>query len=92
MEFTTDINNVMYAYIDLVGALFFTFIAIEKTAPHGIGIYNLDRESIEIGRQENERCLAMIAECTKKNAWPGYATEVQTISLPRWAKFKAATE
>lgn len=79
-------------YIDLVEAVFFTFIAIEKDAPHAIGIYSIDRESIEIGRQENERCLTLIAECQKTNKWPGYANEVQTIGLPRWAKFNAATE
>jgi exodeoxyribonuclease VIII len=73
-------------YLDLCGGAFFTFIAIEKTAPYGIGLYNLDHESIEIGRQKNEENMARLKQCLDANKWPGYPEEITTISLPAWAK------
>lgn len=73
-------------YLDLVGASFFMFLAVEKEAPFAIGVYNLDAESIEIGRQANERNLALLAACIESGIWPAYPQEVTTISLPNWKK------
>lgn len=78
-------------YLQLCGGMFFTFLAIEKAAPFGIGLYNLDRESLEIGHQKNEENMARLKQCLDSNTWPGYPEQIETISLPRWAKL-AATE
>jgi exodeoxyribonuclease VIII len=62
------------------------FIAVEKEPPFAVGLYNLDAESIEIGRQKNEQNLVRLQECIEANNYPAYSTEIQTISLPNWAK------
>jgi len=69
-----------------MGATFFVFIAIEKTAPHAIGVYSLDEESIAIGRAQNEAAYRLLAQCRERNEWPAYDPAVQIISLPTWAK------
>ena len=76
-------------YTDLMGASFFMFLAVEKEAPYAVGLYNLDAESIQIGREKNERNLAKLKLCQDLNDWPAYPQEITTISLPRWAKIAA---
>jgi hypothetical protein len=73
-------------YMDLVGASYFLFIAVEKTAPYEVAIYCLDEESIALGRERNNRHLDTLEACLKANEWVGYSQEIETISLPRWAK------
>ena len=73
-------------YIDLVGASFFVFIAVEKEPPYAVNVFALDEESIEIGRRDNEAALAKVAECTATGIWPAYGHEFNTISLPGWLK------
>ena len=76
-------------YLDLMGATFFMFLAVEKEAPYAVGIYNLDSDSIDIGRRKNERNLALLQACIESGIWPSYPQEITTISLPRWAKVQA---
>lgn len=49
----------------------FVFIAVEKEPPYAIGIYELTPEQIESGRATYERLLVELAECERKNEWPG---------------------
>lgn len=76
-------------YMDLVGASYFLFVAVEKTAPYEVAIYCLDEESIALGRERNNRHLDTLELCLKANEWVGYSQEIETISLPRWAKAAA---
>lgn len=73
-------------YMDLIGASYFLFIAVEKYAPYEVAIYCLDEESIALGRERNERHLDTLERCLAVNEWVGYSPEIETISLPRWAK------
>jgi hypothetical protein len=61
----------------------FVFIAIEKTAPYAIGIYELDEESIAKGTAKSLGLLQILKTCREANSWPGYAAT--TIGLPKWA-------
>lgn len=63
----------------------FIFIAVEKTAPYGIALYELDAEAVEQGRQLSRRDLARYAAAREMDCWPGYPTDIQPLSLPRWA-------
>jgi exodeoxyribonuclease VIII len=63
----------------------FIFIAVEKSAPFNIGIYKLDYEAIEQGELEIARNLETYRICKETNRWGGYATEVQKLSLPKYA-------
>ena len=62
----------------------FVFIAVEKKAPHAVGVYVLDAESVELGRLQYRADLGRFAECLKADSWPGYGDKVQTISVPAW--------
>lgn len=75
----------------------FVFLAVERGArvvdgvALGVGVYMLDSESVELGRQEYQRNLKSIAECHKAEKWPGYGDNIQAISLPAW-KLKQLAE
>jgi exodeoxyribonuclease VIII len=73
-------------YMDLIGASYFLFIAVEKYAPYEVAIYCLDEESIALGRERNNRHLDLLERCLAANEFVGYSPEIETISLPRWAK------
>lgn len=62
----------------------FVFIAVEKKAPHAVGVYALDAASIDAGRVEYRADLSRYAECRATGVWPGYSDKIQPISLPVW--------
>ena len=68
----------------------FLFIAVEKSPPYAVGIYELDDASLETGRREYQRALALWKHCTEMNEWPGYTPDIVTLQLPAWALREAA--
>lgn len=68
-------------YMDLTKAVSFFFIAVEKTAPHAVAVYELDDRAIEAGREANERDLATLARCLRNNDWPAYQPEPMKIGI-----------
>ena len=63
----------------------FLFIAVEKTAPHLVAVYQLDDFALERGANRNAEALRIYAECESTGTWPGYSPDIETLSLPRWA-------
>jgi exodeoxyribonuclease VIII len=63
----------------------FVFIAVEKTYPYAVGVYELDAAAMEHGETLRRRNLATIADCRAINEWPGYGAGIQPLSLPGWA-------
>ena len=61
-------------------------IACEKKPPFDTGIYMLDDEALEIGRQWYKQALRILKICLEKNKWPGRQARAQMISLPRWSQ------
>jgi hypothetical protein len=57
-------------------------ICVETSYPYSIGIYFIDSDAIEIGRQEYKKALLEMKECFLKNEWEDYKPRV--IGLPRW--------
>lgn len=70
----------------------FAFIAVEKKPPHLVAVYDLDAESMDVGRAEYRDKLDALAECKRTGAWPGYGDERQTIGLPEWFLKRAAND
>lgn len=68
-------------YMDLTKAVSFFFIAVEKSAPHAVAVYDLDDRAIEAGREANERDLATLARCLRTNEWPAYQPEPMKIGI-----------
>jgi len=64
----------------------FIFVAVEKTAPYAIGVYELDTEALVHGSIDRHNALQRIQDCRAINEWPGYTDGgIQTLQLPGWA-------
>lgn len=59
----------------------FVFLAIEKEAPHGVGVYEAAADAIEKGQNDFSRALNIIRQCREMNEWPAYPTGVRTVNL-----------
>lgn len=66
----------------------FVILAVETKPPWVVTVYEIDAESIEIGRRENARGLARILEAQRTGAWPGYGhahdEPIQQLGVPYW--------
>jgi len=63
----------------------FIFVAVEKTAPYAIGVYELDTEALVHGSIARHNALQRIQDARAINEWPGYTDGIQTLQLPGWA-------
>jgi len=63
----------------------FVFIAVEKTYPYAVGVYELDAAAALHGEAERRNNLQTIADCRAISEWPGYGNTIQPLSLPNWA-------
>lgn len=66
----------------------FLFLAIEKTPPHELRLFQVDEDDVARGREENERAISTLAQCLELDQWPGYEEEIVRVSLPPWSKSK----
>ena len=64
----------------------FVFVAVEKSAPYAVGVYELDAEAMVHGSVLRHTSLQKIQDCRAINSWPGYTDGgIQTLQLPGWA-------
>ena len=71
----------------------FVFIAIENEAKqmidgkltHGIGIYELDADYLQIGELKWVDLINLMSRCVYRNEWPGYEEKIQVVSPPAYA-------
>jgi len=78
-------------YLDVCAALGveiadFLWLAVEKEPPYAVGVYNLTKDDIEVGRKMYRRELALYAKCEDEGRWPAYSEDIETISLSRWVR------
>lgn len=59
----------------------FIFVALEKSAPYGVAVYEIDQESIENARLDYLDDLNRWITCRREGVYPGYDTEIQTLML-----------
>lgn len=64
----------------------FSWIAIEKTPPFALAVYNADNAILRKGHGDYTRALEIYRRCHKDNTWPGYGDEAQLMTLPRWVR------
>lgn len=62
----------------------FFFIAVEKTPPYCVAVYELGEQSLEIGRSEWRQYLRQYKQCVETGEWPGYSETLTQIELPHW--------
>jgi hypothetical protein len=72
-------------YCQLAKVERFAFIAVEKTAPYAVAVYELSPTALQIGLSALNNALELIAKCQELNEWPCYAKASQVIDLPSWA-------
>ena len=63
----------------------FVFVAVEKTAPYAVGVYELDAQALVHGSIARHNALQRIQDCRAIGEWPGYTDGIQTLQLPGWA-------
>ena len=63
----------------------FIFVAVEKSAPYAVGVYELDTEAMVHGSVLRHTSLQRIQDCRAINSYPGYTDGIQTLQLPGWA-------
>jgi len=68
----------------------FVFICVEKSAPYSIGIYVLDDEALQFGREMFDSLMIRLAECYDKNIWPDYG--IQKLCVPKYASLEMEIE
>lgn len=74
-----------YQYATGLEAPEMVFVAVEKTAPYLVGVYQLDSEARTIGEIQTIYARGVFAECKRTNIWPGYSDEIELLALPFWA-------
>ena len=68
-----------------VPAEHFIFVVVENAPPYAVALYQLDDAALEQGRRLYLRDLETYQRCAERDEWPAYPTDIQTLSLPRWA-------
>ena len=85
-------------YLDIlqslgINATRFIFVAVEKSAPYLIGFYELDAQSLELGRSEYLELLQKYKFYQERGFYPSYesideltgaVSFLKQISLPRY--------
>jgi exodeoxyribonuclease VIII len=69
----------------------FVFVAVEKTYPFCVGIYELDAAAMAAGAEQCRIGLQTISDCRAIAEWPGYTTTCDTIAMPKWALYGTST-
>lgn len=63
----------------------FVFLAVEKTAPHLVGLYSLNDKALAKAYLKTRQLMRQLADCLGADSWPGLPDGIQTIDLPPWA-------
>lgn len=59
-------------------------IAVESEAPHDVAVIDVDEDSLEAGRDDVKRAVALLAECRASGQWPGRYPSRVALQLPSW--------
>ena len=64
----------------------YVLVAVELAPPHDVVVYQVDEETLAIGREEYRQALQKLVACRMVERWPGCAgNEELVLQLPRWA-------
>ena len=61
------------------------FIVAESSPPHAVATYELDEQSIEVGRQRYKKAAALWVQYKQSGKARGYSEFCEPISIPTWA-------
>ena len=63
----------------------FVIVAVEKSSPWVVQCYELPEDVLQMGRELYRGLIDRLVACRAESVWPGYATGVLPLELPRWA-------
>jgi exodeoxyribonuclease VIII len=63
----------------------FIFIAAEKEAPYGVGVYEVSKNQLFKPEADRMMQLRMFKSCQDFDSWPAYGSDIQPMQLPDWA-------
>lgn len=66
-------------------ALPFFFVAVEKSAPYAVQVYEVGAYLLDMGRELYRDLLGRLHACRADDSWPGYAEGIAPLEFPRWA-------
>lgn len=78
------------SYMAITGAVKFIFVVFDDAKPFDAIQYEPDQEMLDFGRMEWRRILERYAACVKSDSWPGYASGINKLSAPPWARKQIA--
>jgi len=70
----------------------FVFVAVEKTPPYGVGVYQIDPQAVYAARCAIDDALLRLAECKISKSWPAYSGKVETLYMPKWHNLNKEAE
>jgi hypothetical protein len=76
------------SYLEITGASKFVFVPFDDESPFDACQFELDADALRLGYREWRRLLLSYSKCVKEDHWPGYASGVRKIALPKWAENK----
>jgi hypothetical protein len=62
------------------------FVFVQKKPPYPVRVKALDVNDVEQGVREMKELLKVYKLCSETGYWPGYPDEIETITLPTWAR------
>lgn len=71
-----DLSKVKYSCFSVIA---------EANAPHDVCVFEWDEESIDFAMIEHRRLLDTVADCERKQKWPG-RSNMQSISIPDYLR------
>jgi exodeoxyribonuclease VIII len=60
-------------------------LAVEKTKPHDVGVFDITEDMLSVGEERVRLLMRKLVECREKNEWPGRYPEEEALWLPSWA-------
>ena len=66
----------------------FVFVAVEKTAPYLVGVFQIPEQLRDRGRRRGARARELFAECAATDRWPGVTGDVRFVDVPNWVIYE----
>lgn len=63
----------------------FVFLVVESEYPHGVGLFHLGREWIDMYAPAVDKAIDLYAQCIRADEWVSYPDVVQQVGIPAWA-------
>lgn len=79
-------------YLDAFGMETFKFLCIEDHEPFEISVFELDAESLDLGRKQYQKALQTYREATQTQIWKGYSKTTQLVRLQQWKFFEGGED